>query len=185
MQKIEEIIYQSAKGLIWGIVICGIISLFFGCRSVKYVPVYVNNNDSTYTETHTRIDYVKDTLWYTIPEHKAESTARDSSHLENDFAVSDARIMPDGTLHHTLETKPQEKPIEFDKPVESKDSVVYKYKTRTDIMTVEVEKRLTWWQKFRLEAFWWLLGTLGVVGVLAVIMIRKIQKKIALYRGKS
>ena len=177
MQKIEEIIYQSAKGLIWGIVICGIISLFFGCRSVKYVPVYVNNNDSTYTETHTRIEYVKDTLWYTIPEHKAESTARDSSHLENDFAVSDARIMADGTLHHTLETKPQEKPIEFDKPVESNDSVIYKYRTRTDVMIVEVEKSLTWWQKFRLKAFWWLLGVLGAVGVPGVLIIIKLRKR--------
>ena len=177
MQKIEEIIYQSAKGLIWGIVICGIISLFFGCRSVKYVPVYVNNNDSTYTETHTRIDYVKDTLWYAIPGQKAESTARDSSHLENDFAVSDARIMPDGTLHHTLETKPQEKPIEFDKPVERKDSIVYKYKTRTDIMTVEVEKPLTWWQKFRQEAFWWLVGALGAVGTMGLLLIRELRKR--------
>ena len=177
MQKIEDIIYQSIKGLIWGIVICSIISLFFGCRSVKYVPVYVNNTDSTHTETHTRIDYVKDTLWYAIPGQKAESTARDSSHLENDYAVSDARIMPDGTLHHTLETKPQEKPIEFDKPVERKDSTIYKYRTRTDVMTVEVEKPLTWWQKFRLEAFWWLAGALGVVGVLGVLIIVKRRKR--------
>ncbi len=177
MQKIEEIICQSAKGLIWGIVIYGVICLLFGCRSVKYVPVYVNNNDSTYTETHTRIDYVKDTLWYAIPGQKAESTARDSSHLENDFAVSDARIMPDGTLHHTLETKPQEKPIEFDKPVERKDSIVYKYKTRTDIMTVEVEKPLTWWQKFRQEAFWWLVGALGAVGTMGLLLIRELRKR--------
>lgn len=173
MQKIEEIIYQSAKGLIWGIVICGIISLFFGCRSVKYVPVYVHDKDSTHTETHTRIDYVKDTLRYAIPGQKAESTTRDSSHLENDYAVSDARIMPDGTLHHTLETKPQELPIEFDKPVERKDSIIYKYRTRTDVMPVEVEKPLTWWQKFRLEAFWWLVGALGAVGILIIVKLRK------------
>lgn len=173
MQKIEEIIYQSAKGLIWGIVICGVISLFFGCRSVKYVPVYVHDKDSTHTETHTRIDYVKDTLRYAIPEQKAENTARDSSHLENDYAVSDARIMPDGTLHHTLETKPQETPIVFDKPVERKDSIIYKYRTRTDVMPVKVEKPLTWWQKFRQEAFWWLLGAVGVLGVLIIIKLRK------------
>ena len=173
MQKIEEIIYQSAKGLIWGIVICGVISLFFGCRSVKYVPVYVHDKDSTYTETHTRIEYVKDTLWYAIPGQKAENTARDSSHLENDYAVSDARIMPDGTLRHTLETKEQEKPIVFDKPVERKDSIIYKYRTRTDVMPVEVEKPLTWWQKFRQEAFWWLLGAVGVLGVLIIVKRRK------------
>lgn len=177
MQKIEEIICQSAKGLIWGIVIFGVTSLFFGCRSVKYVPVYVHDKDSTHTETHTRIDYVKDTLRYAIPGQKAESTARDSSHLENDYAVSDARIMPDGTLHHTLETKPQERPIVFDKPVERKDSVIYKYRTRTDVMPVEVEKPLTWWQKFRQEAFWWLVGALGAVGTLGLQVIRKLRKR--------
>lgn len=168
---------EKFRDLFSGLLALLTAALLAGCTSVRYVPVYVNNNDSTHTETHTRIDYVKDTLWYAIPRQKAESTARDSSHLENDYAVSDARIMPDGTLHHTLETKPQEKPIEFDRPVERKDSVVYKYRTRTDVMTVEVEKPLTWWQKFRLEAFWWFLGLLGVLGILGVLIIRKLRKR--------
>ena len=169
----DEKLKDELTGALWGLLVCWLITLLAGCKTVRYVPVYVHDKDSTHTETHTKIDYVKDTLRYAIPGQKAESTTRDSSHLENDYAVSDARIMPDGTLRHTLETKEQEKPIVFDKPVERKDSVIYKYRTRTDVMPVEVEKPLTWWQKFRLEAFWWLVGALGAVGVLIIVKRRK------------
>ena len=163
------------KGLFLGLLACLLITLLAGCRTVRYVPVYVHDSDSTHTETHTRIEYVKDTLWYAIPEQKAEHVVRDSSHLENDYAVSEALIMPDGTLRHTLETKSQERPIEFDKPVES--SVVYKYKTRTDVMTVEVEKALTWWQKFRMEAFWWLVAALAFLTTVIIFSASKMWKR--------
>ena len=63
--------------------------------------------------------------------------------------------------------------------VEYRDHLVYQYKMVRDtvavrdsvavesIREVRVEKSLTWWQKFRLRAFWWLLG--GVA--LAVVWI--------------
>ncbi len=56
------------KGLIWGFVLCALITLVSGCRSVKYVPVEtVRTEDRTVTkEVHdtvavydTRIVYVK------------------------------------------------------------------------------------------------------------------------------
>ena len=58
--------------------------------------------------------------------------------------------------------------------VEYRDHLVYQYRMLRDtvmvrdsvavesIREVQVEKSLTWWQKFRLRAFWWLLG--GVAG---------------------
>ena len=42
---------------------------------------------------------------------------------------------------------------------------------------VIVEKELSRWQEFRLDAFWWLVGVLGAVGVLVVLMIRKRRKR--------
>jgi hypothetical protein len=63
--------------------------------------------------------------------------------------------------------------------VEYRDHLVYQYKMVRDTVAVRdsvavesirevgVEKSLTWWQKFRLRAFWWLLG--GVA--LAVVWI--------------
>ena len=58
--------------------------------------------------------------------------------------------------------------------VEYRDHLVYRYKMMLDtvmvrdsvavesIKEVRVEKPLTWWQKFRMRAFWWLLA--GMVG---------------------
>lgn len=61
--------------------------------------------------------------------------------------------------------------------VEYRDRLVYQYKMVRDtvavrdsvavesIREVRVEKSLTWWQKFRLRAFWWLLGGVALAGV--------------------
>lgn len=173
----DEKLKDELTGALWGLLVCWLITLLAGCKTVRYVPVYVHDKDSTHTETHTKIDYVKDTLRYAIPGQKAESTTRDSSHLENDYAVSDVRIRPDGTLHHTLETKPQETPIVFDKPVERKDSIIYKYRTRTDVMPMEMEKPLTWWQKFRMEAFWWLVAALAFLTTVIIFSASKMWKR--------
>lgn len=55
---------------------------------------------------------------------------------------------------------------------DTKTEYKYKYRDRvkvdTLILTQKVtetqlkEKELTWWQKFRLNGFWWLLGIIGV-----------------------
>lgn len=98
-----------------------------------------------------------DTLYVEIPVQTAERTTRDStSHLENDYATSDARINADGTLFHDLNTKPQKKPVAFDKSVERQDSIVYQYKYKyiTEIVKEEVERELTWWQKTQIYGFW-------------------------------
>ena len=59
-----------------------------GCRSVKYVPVYIQN-DSTETHVKTVTEYIKDTLLVNIPAQTAERTTADTtSHLENDYAES-------------------------------------------------------------------------------------------------
>ncbi len=53
-----------------------------------------------------------------------------------------------------MKTKPQKKPVEVEKPVEKKDSIVYRYKDRTVTETVEVPRSLTWWQKVQMRGFW-------------------------------
>ena len=42
------------------------------------------------------------------------------------------------------------------------DTLIKEAEIRTEIK--EIEKPLSWWQKFRIEAFWWLL--LGVIALL-------------------
>ncbi len=76
----------------------------------------------------------------------------DTSHLETSFAVSEARINSDGSLYHSLENKPQDKPIPFEKPITTINNDTYHGKTETNI--VEVERKLTWWQQTQIRGFW-------------------------------
>lgn len=135
-----------------------------GCASSRRLSENVHQQDSVQIKIETRIEYVPDTVYIEIPAQTAErETADSTSHLENDYATSDARINPDGTLFHNLKTKPQKKPVEFEKPVEHKDSIVYKTKTVTKARTVEVPHELTWWEKTQIYGFWFILFILMIV----------------------
>ena len=110
------------------------------------------------TETKTVIEYrdriVTDTAVVEIPVEVEKIVTRDTtSHLENTYAKSDAMVS-EGFLHHSLESIPQyiRVPVE----VHVTDTLYKEAEIRTE--TVEVEKPLSWWQKFRMYAFWWLLG---------------------------
>lgn len=129
--------------------------LLTGCRTQRYMPVTQQLHDSIRTEVRTETVYVKDTAYIEIPRQTAEATLPDTlkSSLENDFATSDAWVTPDGMLHHTLETKPQEMPFEYDKQVERKDSTTHKTGTKTIVETKYVEKELTWWQQTEIYGF--------------------------------
>lgn len=110
-------------------------------------------------EVRTRTEYVRDTVFRDIPAIEEKITTKDTpSHLENYYAMSDARINQDGTLFHSLATKPQKEPILIDKPIQYRDSIVYRDKMVTDI--VQVERELTWWQKTKMKGFWVLLAIL-------------------------
>ena len=133
------------------------VLLVGGCSPGKHLVKTQQQQDSTRVEIRKEIVYVPDTVYLEIPAQTAERTTRDStSHLENDYAESDARINSDGSLYHDLKTKPQEIPKEVQTPVERNDSIVYKYKYRTvyETIEVEVERELTWWQKTQMYGFW-------------------------------
>ena len=96
-----------------------------------------------------------------IPEIQETRRTRDtSSHLENKYAASDAIVHPDGTLEHSLRTKPQETPQIVNVPRIQRDSVIERSATsETQTETIrEVERPLSRWQRFRLAAFWPLLA---------------------------
>ena len=125
-----------------------------GCASSRRLSENVHQQDSVQVKVETRIEYIPDTVFIEIPTQTSERETADSiSHLENDYATSDARINPDGTLYHDLKTKPQKKPVEFEKPVERKDSIVYKTKTVTETKIEKVPRDLTWWQKTQIYGF--------------------------------
>ena len=140
--------------------------LLCSCGAGKHMPVQTESRDSVRVEVREVTRYIRDTVWMQIPAQSAENTTRDtSSHLETDYAESDARINPDGTLYHSLRNKPQEKPVPIDVPQTQKDSVVYKDCYLYE--PVEVPRDLTTWQKWQMRSFWILLT------VLAVYVLRK------------
>lgn len=116
-----------------------------------------STRDSVRVETNVQTEYVHDTAWIKVPiEVVRQTVIVDSSHLETSFAVSDARINSDGSLSHSLENKPQDKPIPFEKPITTINNDTYHGKTETEI--VEVECKLTWWQQTKMRGFWILLA---------------------------
>ena len=141
------------------------VLLVGGCSPGKHLAKTQQQQDSTRVEIRKEIVYVPDTVYLEIPAQTAERTTRDStSHLENDYATSDARINTDGSLYHDLKTKPQEIPKEVQTPVERNDSIVYKYKDRTVYETVEVkvERELSLMEQVKLAAFWYLAGAVAL-----------------------
>ena len=170
-----------------------LISMLFivsGCctqrRVVEQNTTVIQQKDSSNTEVRVEkvIEYLTDTVYIKIPAQMAERTTQDStSHLENDYATSDARINQDGTLYHDLKTKPQEIASEFQKPVERNDSVRTEYKTKTKYITLidkkEVEKELTWWQHTCIKWFPWCLILLIIaIGYIFRNPILKITKRL-------
>lgn len=130
----------------------------------------ITEKDSSDVKVEIRTEYITDTLYIEIPAQKSERTTQDSiSHLETDYAVSDARINPDGSLSHSLENKAQKKPAEFQKPIEHKDSIrtiyKYRYKDKKVKVPVYVEKDLSWWQSTSIKFFPYTLALiLGMAG---------------------
>ena len=137
--------------------------LLCSCGAGKHLPVQTEQRDSVRVEVRKETKYIRDTVWMKIPAQSAENTTRDtSSHLETDYAESDARINPDGTLHHSLRNKPQETPIPVMVPLFKNDSLMYRYRDRLVYRRVEIPRELTSWQKWQMRGFWILFSAVAV-----------------------
>ena len=122
--------------------------LFSSCRTGRQVVV-AEGKDSIRIVERVREIKVTDTLFVEVPPQSAERTTADStSHLENDYAVSDARIMADGSLYHSLETKPRTDTLTQELSVQAKDSIIYREKVIPKIYPVE--KELNWFVRMRI-----------------------------------
>lgn len=115
------------------------------------------------TNTDTKIVHIEtiDTVFIEIPAQSAErTTPGKESHLETDYAESDARINEDGTLTHTLHNKPTKQPV----PVKHTTDTVYVDKALEKpvpvAVPVEIERELTEWQKIRLNTWGWIATVL-------------------------
>lgn len=126
------------------------VLLLTGCCAKRISAI--SQQDSVRVEVRERIEYVPDTIEVAI-QYERESVIRDTtSHLENDYAMSDAAILPDGRLAHSLETRPHLRSFSIQKPILKRDSVVY----RNIYREVEVVRKaeLTKFQRFQINGFW-------------------------------
>lgn len=140
---------------------CVCVMLLAAC-SLGYLPGcaakrigQASTQDSVRVEVRERVEYITDTIKVAIPYEREVATRDTSSHLENAYAMSDAAILPDGRLFHTLETRPQLRSFTIQKPVLRRDSVVYRNFYRE--VEVEVKAELTKLQQFQINGFWLML----------------------------
>lgn len=149
---------QMTLRIIIAIVALLIVAVLTSCKTKQELKT-ITAEDFQRTEIiHTeRID----TVFVEIPAQSSERITQErESFLETDFAESFAAINEDGILKHTLRNKDfkhsvmvktiqdtiiTEKIIEKPYPVE---------------VPVKVEKELTWWQRTRLNTWWWITSAL-------------------------
>lgn len=163
MKRVVEKCFKAAVG--------AVALLMTACCPCRNMVTEKVTQDSVRTEYRERTVYVPDTVFVQIPLQSAERTTKDSlSHLENEFAVSDARITEEGLLFHSLQTKPQTRAIATEREIVTRDSIAYKDRYITATRTVEVERRLTAFQKVQMWGFW-------VLAALAAgIVISRVKK---------
>lgn len=159
-----------------------LLPILIGCCPCRHLTSSESDirSDSTRIEYRERVTFVTDTILVEIPPQIYERATHDSiSHIENDYAVSDARIQTDGSLFHTLATKPQAKPVPVTSKVIRQDSIVYRDRWRTRTKTVKIEKQLTWFQKAQIWGCKGLLLFVVITYTIKIIRthIRQISKK--------
>ena len=121
----------------------------------------VLESDNTKVEVKVVEKIVKDTAWFELPVIVEKVATLDTaSVLENKYAKSEA-VVSGGVLHHSLQTKPVREPVSVESKETVRDSIVYRDRVQTK--TVEVEKKLTWWQSLKMKT--------GGVTILAIVLI--------------
>ena len=135
--------------------------LFTLCLTACGVARPVLESDNTKVEVKVVEKIVKDTALFELPVIVEKVATLDTaSVLENKYAKSEA-VVSGGVLHHSLSTKPVREPVSVESKETVRDSIVYRDRIQTK--TVEVEKKLTWWQTLKMKT--------GGVTLLAIVLI--------------
>ena len=159
MDKKDKKEIVKANATLLAFVLLAILGqLFVGCSPRITPPAEIR--DSVRVEIRERT--VHDTAYMDVPLIKEVNVTRDtSSHLENEYAMSDASIS-NGTLRHSLETRPHK--IAAPVTITVHDTLTVEKKAETIIKEVNV---LTKWQGFQI-----ILGRiLGGLFLLIIVML--------------
>jgi hypothetical protein len=117
------------------------------CSTVRQLPTVT---DSTKVEVRVVEKIVRDTAWIELPASMEKVQTLDTiSLLENKYAKSEASIRS-GVLAHSLEVKPVREPVSVEVREIVRDSIIFRDRVQTQ--TIEVERKLTWWQSLKMKA---------------------------------
>ena len=141
------------------------------CSTVRQLP---SVTDSTKVEVRVVEKIVRDTAYVELPVIVAKVATLDTtSVLENKYAKSEASVSG-GVLTHSLATKPVREPVAVEYKEVVRDSNVYR--DRIETQTVEVEKKLTWWQTLKMKAGGLFL-LIALIGIIYIIITHFINLK--------
>ena len=117
------------------------------CSTVRQLPTVT---DSTKVEVRVMEKIVRDTAWIELPAIVEKVQTLDTiSVLENKYAKSEASVHS-GFLAHSLEVKPVREPVSVEAREIVRDSIIFRDRVQTQ--TIEVERKLTWWQSLKMKA---------------------------------
>lgn len=92
--------------------------------------------------------------------------------IENDYAVSTVKVHRDGSIDHSLSSKPQILETEMDIPVTSVDTSRTSISQERVEVPVYVEMEISWWQKTLIYG-----GAISTAILLSIIILTLIKKK--------
>lgn len=152
-----------------------LLLLLSGCRSFRDS---IHQSDDSIVIVRTEIRERIDTAYIEIERESMMVMLLDTvSRIENQFAISEAKITNAGFLIHSLETKPQTIPVGVAAKEIVRDSIVYRYRERkVEVpVEVEVEKSLSNWQRVQIYGFW----CLAIIAML--LLIWKLRRPVRNY----
>lgn len=132
-----------------------------GCSLLRQQEKVVIKTE-TVTEYRDSIAWRDTTIYVQIPLEADQAIVHvgDTSHRETSVAESDAWVGSDGFLHHNIRNKRGALAQGVKLPEHFLVTDVKNTMEQAHVITreVKVEKKLNLWQRFRIGAFWWLLG---------------------------
>ena len=141
------------------------------CSTVRQLP---SVTDSTKVEVRVVEKIVRDTAYVELPVIVEKVATLDTASVwENKYAKSEASVSG-GVLTHSLATKPVREPVAVEYKEVVRDSIVYR--DRIETQTVEVEKKLTWWQTFKMKAGGLVL-LIALIGIFYILITHFINLK--------
>ncbi len=171
---------RLTKGPVFLTIFLALGCFCISCGVQRHLPSeVVNVRDSVALHIRDSVAIRFDTVSVELPVESRSVllASSDSSHLETALATSDAWTDSLG-LHHTLENKggALKKAVAIEDHYRSESSVTQLQETRTVTVVEEVERELTWWQRFWIGSgkVLWSLVAGAAVYVLLKFLIKKI-----------